>query len=185
LFLFVAFGPCHAAAAEAGLTPWGDAQAPQLSLTTLDRRVMTLEAARGRAVVVHFMATWCEPCREELATLAQLARQFADAPFVILAVDVAEPEARVRRFLAANPLSFDVGLDPDRSAMKAWGVRTLPSSFVLGTGLRPLWRADGSIDWSDPDVVARISAAVAAAPADAMKRNSTMPANNSNQGETP
>lgn len=144
---------------------------------------MTLEAARGRAVVVHFMATWCEPCREELATLVQLARQFADAPFVILAVDVAEPEARVRRFLASNPLSFDVGLDPDRSAMKAWGVRTLPSSFVLDPSLRPLWRADGSIGWTDPDVVARISAAVASA--GATKRNSTLPANNSNQGETP
>ena len=54
---------------------------------------------------------------------------------------------RVRRFLKANPTGFPVLLDGDRAVARAWGVATLPTSFVLGAALEPQLAAEESVNW--------------------------------------
>ncbi|WP_246668901.1 TlpA disulfide reductase family protein [Ancylobacter sp. TS-1] len=139
-----------AAAPEAapGLVP-GQA-APALALPSLAHGRQDLAALHGRPVLVHFFATWCEPCRAEMAGLSRLAARRKDRPFALLAVDVGEVELRVRRFFDANPVPFPVLLDEDRSAMKAWKVVALPSSFVLDASHALRLYADGPVDWDDP-----------------------------------
>ena len=50
-----------------------------------------LEAARGHVVLVHFFATWCEPCREELPALNRLAAR-ANGDVKVLAIAVADAD---------------------------------------------------------------------------------------------
>lgn len=126
------------------------AAAPALSLPSLDHGPRDLAALEGRTVVVHFFATWCEPCRAEMAGLARLAERLKDRPVAILAVDVGEVPVRVRRFFTADPVPFPVLLDEDRAALKAWKVVGLPSSFVLDASLALRLYADGPVDWDDP-----------------------------------
>lgn len=121
---------------------------------------MALEAARGKIVLVHVFATWCEPCREELPALSRLAVRHADT-VVILAVDVGEVDARVRRFFETLPVSFPVLLDRDRSMMRSWGVSALPTTFVLDAALRPRYRAIGDVSWDEPAADAVITGLVA------------------------
>lgn len=111
---------------------------------------MDLAALRGRPVLVHFFATWCAPCREEMAGLRKLADRRGGSGFAVLAVDVGEVPVRVRRFFAADPVPFPVLLDEDRAALKAWKVVALPSSFVLDASHRLRLYADGPVDWDDP-----------------------------------
>lgn len=124
--------------------------APALALPSLAGGRQDLAALQGRPVLVHFFATWCEPCREEMAGLARLAARRKDRPFALLAVDVGEVELRVRRFFDANPVPFPVLLDEDRAAMKAWKVVALPSSFVLDADGTLRLSAVGPVDWDDP-----------------------------------
>ena len=77
----------------------GNQPAPLFTLRDLQKQLHSLDGFAGRVVVVHFFATWCEPCRDELASLNSLAAQLPDA--ALLAVDVAEPASRVAKFLAA------------------------------------------------------------------------------------
>jgi thiol-disulfide isomerase/thioredoxin len=98
---------------------------------------------------VHVFATWCEPCREEMAALEALASRPAERPPAILAVDVGEVEARVRTFFATQQVSFPVLLDRDRAALKAWNVQGLPTTFVLDRALRPSRIVQGDLDWAD------------------------------------
>lgn len=122
---------------------------------TLDRLVAEQEPARqvtlatltDRVVVVHFFATWCEPCREELPALAALAGRFAGRPLAVVSIDAGEVDARVRRFLAGTPVPFPVLMDRDRSVTKAWGISVLPSTVVLDAGLAPRFMAEGEVDW--------------------------------------
>lgn len=109
--------------------------------------------AQGQGVVVlHFFATWCEPCREELPDLAAFARSGAAQ---VLLVDVAEPEARIRRFFETVPAPGPILLDRDRAASRAFGIAALPSSLVLADGV-PRLLATGPVAWTDPAVRARI-----------------------------
>lgn len=149
--LGLAVGAPAVQAQEAGLSLWRDASAPGFSLDALDGRRLSLESAAGSRVIVHFFATWCEPCVREMAALDALARELV-GDFVVIAVDVGEPDGRVRRHFEANPVSFTVLLDRDRAVMKQWGVKALPSSFVLGPGLAPALKAEGEVDWRRKDV---------------------------------
>jgi thiol-disulfide isomerase/thioredoxin len=67
-----------------------------------------LEKRRGKAVLVNFWATWCEPCREEFPMLSELARQHAPQGLVVLGVSLDEDVDinLVRGFLARTKPGF-------------------------------------------------------------------------------
>lgn len=74
----------------------------------------------------------------------------------VLAINVGEVPARVRRFLDTTPVSFPVLLDQDRVVTKAWRVEGLPTTIVLDRALTPRLAVTGDLDWTRPDVGAQI-----------------------------
>ena len=122
-----------------------------------------MRADAGKLVIVHFFATWCEPCRDELKSLEALAERFEGRAFRILAVDVGEPADRVRRFLERNgiTLRFPVLIDFDKQAMRAWSVEMLPTSYVLDSTLCPLWKVAGALEWDSEPIIRRLEGALA------------------------
>lgn len=133
-----------------------DTAPPALELRDLSGRVHRLADYRGKVVLVNFWATWCEPCRDEMPSIAKLRNRLADRPFAVLAVNVDEPEARIAKFLSTVPLDFPVLVDAGRAVTRDWKVRMLPASFVIGPEGRLRYAATGELDWSTPAVVERI-----------------------------
>lgn len=117
----------------------------------------------GRVVLVHFFATWCEPCREELPALNRLAARFADLPLTLLAVDVGEVDARVRRFIETTPVAFPILMDRERLAARAWDVSVLPASILVGPDGRVRAEAQGPVDWNRAETDQTIAALFASA----------------------
>jgi peroxiredoxin len=142
--------PPHAAAADLQRATADTTPAFTLPDTAGDN--VALEAARGRVVLVHFFATWCEPCREELPALNRLSAR-ADGTVKVLAIAVADADRSVQRFLEHTPVNFPVLLDRDRAVAKAWQVVTLPTSFVLDANLQPRLVVESDYAWDtiDPD----------------------------------
>jgi peroxiredoxin len=133
---------------------------PTFALTALDGATHDLQQQAGRLVLVHFFATWCEPCRQELSSLSDLTRQPGLEQVSILAINVAEVPARVRRFLESTPVTFPVLLDSDRAVTKAWGVHALPTTYVLDRNLVPRLVVEADLDWTKEDVVAALGRVV-------------------------
>lgn len=134
------------------LAPWTGGLPPAFALDDLGGKRLQLEAFNGRVVLLHFFATWCEPCIPELASLQRLALASRETPLAIVAVDVGEVDLRVRAFFEKRPVDFPVLLDRDRAVAKAWDVTALPSTFVLDASLTPRLFVEGDLDWSQPDV---------------------------------
>ena len=149
---------CWCAAAFAQLPEWSGGLTPALRLQDLDGKPHALEDYRGKVVLVNFWATWCEPCREEMPSIERLRASMAGRPFAVLAVNLAEPESRVRGFLNQVPLAFPVLLDQDRAAAKAWKVRFLPATFIVGPDGRVRYSYFGEFDWSRDSVRKTIAA---------------------------
>ena len=61
-----------------------------------------LEQNRGKAVLVNFWATWCEPCRDEYPMLNELAKQYAPQGLKVIGVSMDDDGDLIlmRRFLA-------------------------------------------------------------------------------------
>jgi peroxiredoxin len=137
------------------LRPWSGAT-PALALRDLDGGQQRLQDYRGKVVLINFWATWCEPCREEMPSMNRLRAALAGQPFAVLAVNLAEPESRVRRFMELVPLEFTVLLDRDTSVAKAWKARILPASYLVGPDGRIRYSVLGAIDWTAERVRAAI-----------------------------
>lgn len=137
-------------ASAADIAPWpARTAAPAWSAYDLQGNAWTLPRLRGQAVLLNFWATWCEPCREEMPALQQLADAHRGTLHV-LAVNFKEPEARARRFAAQAGLTLPILLDPAGEAAAAWGVRIFPTTLLIDRAGRPRWRVRGEFDWAGP-----------------------------------
>ena len=124
---------------------------PLFELPSLDGPSRRLAEFRGRIVLLHFFATWCESCRPEMVQLQQLRARRADAPLEVVAVSVAEADGAVRRFFNGPP-PISILLDRDRAVAKLWNIERLPTTIVLDFRLRPRFIAEGDVDWNRQDV---------------------------------
>jgi thiol-disulfide isomerase/thioredoxin len=148
IFLGLILCCCATFACAQQLRPWTGGATPPLALQDLDGRTQALEDYRGKVVLVNFWATWCEPCREEMPSISRLRASLAGQPFAVLAVNLAESEPRIRRFMEQVPLEFPVLLDRDSAAAKAWRARLLPVSFLVGPDGRIRYAVIGGYDWT-------------------------------------
>jgi thiol-disulfide isomerase/thioredoxin len=149
-FFLLAASPIAPTASASTLSAWTEGPQPNFSLPALDGAEIALDTQRANVVLVHFFATWCAPCREELPALMRLAQR-GGASVKVLAISVAEVDLRVQRFLAPLPVNFPVLLDRDRAVAKAWKVSALPTTFVLDGQLRPRLVVEADYAWDTID----------------------------------
>ena len=115
------------------MRPWAGATPAAFTLPQFDApqsQPVALADQSGETILVHFFASWCEPCREELPALQRLAGRGAPG-LKVLAIAVADSEAPLRRLIEASGVTFPVLLDRDRAVARAWSITTLPSTVVL------------------------------------------------------
>src|SRR3984893_12313187 len=105
--------------------------APQIALPVVGGGTSDLAAEKGKVVLVNFWATWCEPCKSEMPALQQLANGFKDRPFILYSVDLQEDAVQVEAFQRDFRLNLYAVLDLDGDVTRAYGVRALPSTFVI------------------------------------------------------
>ena len=113
----------------------------------LQRPDGSMEALRNyydQPVLVHFWATWCAPCRLELPKLLQLERE-GRIRFLLVSTD--ESWAVVQHFFGQE-VPASVVLDTTGGARQAFGVSSLPDTYLLARGGRPVARFHGARDWS-------------------------------------
>jgi peroxiredoxin len=144
--------------AQTSLKPWTGGAAPALELADAEGAMHRLADYRGKAVLVNFWATWCGPCREEMPSIESLRLSMEGKPFAVLAVNVGESGRVARGFAQKLMLDFPLLLDQDARTAKAWGARVLPASFVLDPQGRIRYSYYGDLDWSAPEVRAKIEA---------------------------
>jgi thiol-disulfide isomerase/thioredoxin len=143
-----------AARAEPGrFIPWEDANTPALVLNDPAGRSHALADYRGQVLLINFWATWCEPCREEMPSMQRLKERLAGQPLAVLAVNYGESRQKVGEFVRRLGVELPVLLDPGQQAARAWKVRVLPASFLVGPDGRVRYAVVGEIDWASDDAV--------------------------------
>lgn len=135
-----------------------DRKAPSFTLSDLDGKKVSLDAYRGKVVVLNLWTLTCGPCKEEMPELADLARILADRPDVaVLAVSSDDDPKEIRatlRGLLGGDAPFTVLHDPDaKITSEAFGTKLFPETYIIdGRGVVRA-RVDGARAWSNAAVV--------------------------------
>lgn len=136
-------------------------QAPEFRLSALDGKAVSLSSYRGKVVMVHFWATWCPPCVEELPTLERLYRSYFGKDLEILAVSVDEGGAgAVGQFMQRNKFALPVLLNPDQSVARSYGTLKFPETYLIDRDGIVRRKIIGAADWTSPAVQEIIRAMV-------------------------
>jgi peroxiredoxin len=105
--------------------------APEVNLPLLDGGTADLAKERGKVVVLNFWATWCVPCRSEMPALQHVADDLQSERFTLFEVDLQEDAATIEPFRQQLGLRMLILLDNDGEVTQRYGVRALPSTFLI------------------------------------------------------
>ena len=113
-------------------TPLIDRPAAAFALTSYAGEPVSLDAYRGRVVVVNFWASWCHPaCYEEAPVLERNWRAYRDRDVVVLGVDIQDKAEAAKKFIADFALTFPNALDAAGRVSVDYGVYGVPETFFI------------------------------------------------------
>jgi cytochrome c biogenesis protein CcmG/thiol:disulfide interchange protein DsbE len=114
--------------------------APNFSLAMLrpsnKQSMLALADFKGKAVVLNFWASWCEPCKEEAPLLERTWKQVQGKNVVFLGIDFQESNSNAIGFLQSYNVTYPTVLDARGSVANKYDVNSLPVTiFIDGNGI--------------------------------------------------
>ena len=143
----------HEVTAWPAREPW-----PAVEALDLEGKTWRLAELKGRAVLLNFWASWCDPCRTEMPTLQQLADLYGEDKLLVLALNFKESPATATRFARRTGLQLPVLLDRDGAIARACGVKVFPTTLLIAPDGRPRQRVRGELDWTGKQAGALVQA---------------------------
>jgi peroxiredoxin len=128
--------------------------APDFTLQDMDDETYTLSSYRGKVVMLNFWATWCPPCRREMPSLERLYSRLKERGFMVIAVNQFEDPDIVFEFtgrLSLEP-TFPILFDRDSTVAEQFGVKGLPTTYLLDKDGRIRYRAIGGREFDHTEI---------------------------------
>ena len=95
---------------------------------------VSLAALRGKVVVVHYWATWCGPCKQDISVLKDMQTKYGKENVALVGINVDNVRDEFEAYLKENPMPWPQlyeqgGLDSPLA--NALGILTLPTMLLL------------------------------------------------------
>jgi len=130
--------------------------APDFSLKDVDGKTHRLSDYRGKVVMLNFWATWCPPCRFELPSMQRAYEKLKNQGVEFLAINIGEDADTIFTFTADYPVTFPLLMDIDSSVSEKYPVIGLPTSYFVGPSGHLIYRAIGSREWDEKEMLEKI-----------------------------
>ena len=159
--LFFTVAGCGTEGGSSGSAAVGTA-APLYHAVSLDGDSVSLEAQRGKVVLLNVWATWCHPCRAEIPELRAVHSKYKDRGFELIgvSVDADGDDEPLRAFMREFEMTYPIWRDPDERVSAQFLVIGVPATFLIDREGIIRWKKTGPIQPGDTSLVAAIERAL-------------------------
>lgn len=101
---------------------------------TIDDKDLNLERFKGKVLLVDFWATWCPPCRAEVAPLVSVYSKYKDKGFEIVGISFDKDRAEFDKFVKENKMDWAHYYDGkywDNEVGPTYGIQSIPTMYLL------------------------------------------------------
>jgi thiol-disulfide isomerase/thioredoxin len=115
-----------------------------------------LSEFRGRPLVINVWASWCGPCRQEMASLERLAWAETSVPFAIIGISTDDYPERAMQVLKATNATISHFVDRNLELESMLGASSIPLTVLVDANGRVIDKIYGARQWDSPDSRSRI-----------------------------
>jgi peroxiredoxin len=106
--------------------------APDFQLASLDGKNLKLSDYHGKAVLLNFWATWCEPCKIEMPWFVDLQKKYGPQGFQVLGIAMDDaPTKEIAEFAQKMGVNYPIVIGKEEVGTQYGGVQFLPSTFYI------------------------------------------------------
>ena len=88
-------------------------------------------SVKGKVVLFEFWTTWCQYCEQEAELVDNIGKEFSAKGLIVLAIDVLEPDQKVRKYLADHPRTVPIVLTKDTNLAAMYNAQVYPIYVVI------------------------------------------------------
>jgi thiol-disulfide isomerase/thioredoxin len=118
-----------------------------VTMRGLNSPARALKEFRGRPLLINVWASWCGPCRAEMASLERLAWLDDTRYFTIIGVSTDDYVDKAQAALAESNATITHFIDTNLEIEKMLGASTLPLTVLVDADGRVLGRVHGAREW--------------------------------------
>jgi thiol-disulfide isomerase/thioredoxin len=149
-------GPGRPAAATPGEVPVGQVLR-EATMQGLDGPTRRLSFYRGRPLIINVWASWCGPCRGEMASLERLAWSGAAQPFTLIGISTDDHADAALAWLKRSNATVSHYIDRSLELENMLGASQLPLTLLVDAQGRVLHKVYGAREWDSPASVAFVA----------------------------
>jgi len=125
--------------------------ASPFSLKMADGKQVNLSDFRGKPVLFAFWASWCESCKEEIPLIEKFSQGKRDEVAILLVAIDGENEKKIQRIIKNQKITLPVLLDVKEKIARTYGIRMVPTTFLINPEGMMVGMIVGQRDWNAPE----------------------------------
>lgn len=113
--------------------------------------IKKFSAYRGKPLIINVWASWCGPCRDEMASLERLSRRFNGKQLNIIGISTDDDASAAAIAIKQSKLTFTNYLDHHVILENMLGADTIPLTILVDANGRVVKKIRGSQQWDSAE----------------------------------
>ncbi len=108
---------------------------------------------RGSPLIINVWASWCGPCRQEMASLERLSRRYGGKQFTVIGISTDDYREPARAFLQKSGTAFSHFIDTRLLLENMLGANKIPLTILVDAQGRVVGKYYGAKEWDSPEAL--------------------------------
>ena len=108
---------------------------------------------KGKPLIINVWASWCGPCRAEMASLERLVKRYNGKEFNVIGISTDDYHNKAKAFIKQTGITFENFLDSKLILENMLGAKTIPLTILVDDQGRVLEKVRGTREWDEPKII--------------------------------